>query len=538
MLKRLIRLLRHPASVVWVSLALAMAISAVAVWAAVEMQHDAMRRANETAQNVSLLIERDTARNLELYDLSLKAVIGGLHEPGVMKLAPQMRQRVLFDSSAMAQDLGSLFVIDVHGNVVADSRAVPPRRVNVSDRDYFKVHRDSPNVGLYVSRPFKPRLTAGDTSIALSRRLSNPDGSFAGIVVGTMRLAYFRRLFEGTNLGERGSITLMLTDGTVLMRRPLRAWMVGVNLAGSDNFNAFQGAPEGRFFAQSAIDGVDRWYVYRHIHGFPMILSVGQAIDDIDAEWRRRAWIIGVLTVLLDVAIVALAVLFSQQLRRRIAMEDRLRVLARTDGLTGINNRRAFDERANTEWRRARRSGRPLSALICDIDHFKTYNDRYGHAAGDDALTAVAGCIASYARRPGDSAARYGGEEFTVLLAETAERDAMRLAQQIRAAVEALKLRHAGNPRGVLTVSIGVAGTDEHTFGTLSELLEAADAALYRAKADGRNCVRQARALEAVSSMVPPTASETTPQLTTESAKETEGAASKVQQDPHTESLS
>ncbi|GAB6846909.1 sensor domain-containing diguanylate cyclase [Paraburkholderia kururiensis] len=534
MLKRLIRLLRHPASVVWVSLVLATTISAVAVWAAVEMQHDAMRRANETAQNVSLLIERDTARNLELYDLSLKAVIDGLHAPGVMKLAPRMRQLVLFDSSAMAQDMGSLFVIDVHGNVVADSRAVPPRRVNIADRDYFKVHRDSPNVGLYVSRPFKPRLTAGDMSIALSRRLSNPDGSFAGIVVGTMRLSYFRRLFEGTNLGERGSITLMLTDGTVLMRRPLRAWMVGVNLSGSDNFNAFQAAPEGRFFAPSAVDGVERWYVYRRINGFPLILSVGQSTADIDAEWRRRAWIIGFLTVLLDVAIVALAVLFSQQLRRRIAMEDRLRVLVRTDGLTGINNRRAFDERANSEWRRAKRSGRPLSALIFDIDYFKTYNDRYGHAAGDDALTAVAGCLASYARRPGDCAARYGGEEFAVLLAETHERDAMRLAQQIRAAVEALKLRHASNPLGVLTVSIGVAGTDEHAFGTLPELLEAADAALYRAKAEGRNCVRSPEAPEGGTDG----AAEGAPRVAVANAREAARAVSKDQRDLHVESLS
>ena len=103
---------------------------------------------------MSLLVERDTACNLEVYDLSLQAVMEGLEHPGVRELPPDLRRMVLFDRSATAKDMGSLLVLDEAGNVVIDSKSESPRRVNAGDRDYFKVHRDSPNVGLYVSHPF------------------------------------------------------------------------------------------------------------------------------------------------------------------------------------------------------------------------------------------------------------------------------------------------------------------------------------------------------------------------------------------------
>ncbi len=114
-------------------------------------------------------------------------------------------------------------------------------------------------------------------------------------------------------------------------------------------------------------------------------------------------------------AFIALSVLLGMQLRRRMRAESELQLLARTDGLTGLNNRRSLGEILELEWRRAKRSQSVLSLLFVDIDRFKAYNDTYGHQAGDDTLAAVARCIADNIRRPADSAARYGGEEFIVV---------------------------------------------------------------------------------------------------------------------------
>ena len=480
---------RRPNAVIGASVVIAGAILAIAVWMLVQMRDDALARAQEAAINVSLLVERDTARNLEVYDLSLQGVIEGLEHSGVRNLPPELRRMVLFDRSTTAKDMGSLLVLDEAGNVVIDSISESPRRMSEADRDYFKVHRDSPNVGLYVSHPFEPQLTGGGTSIALSRRLSHPDGSFAGVVVGTMRLNYFRNLFAGVSLGAGGSMALMLADGTMLMRRPYDAKVVGRSLMGTANYTRFTQAPSGDFFGTAAIDGVQRWYAFRHIGSFPLILDVALATQDIYAQWHRRTWIIGSLVGAVDVVILTLAVLFAQQLKRRLATETELRSLARTDGLTGLCNRRAFDEMAQVEWRRAQRTDLPLSLLMIDVDHFKSFNDLYGHSAGDDALAAVAQCIGANIRRPSDSAARYGGEEFAVLLPNTDQVGAAHVAENIRAAVQALGRTHMASMLQVVTVSIGVACVTKRRFATLRVFVNAADGALYDAKGGGRNGV-------------------------------------------------
>jgi diguanylate cyclase (GGDEF)-like protein len=319
--------------------------------------------------------------------------------------------------------------------------------------------------------------------------MSNPDGSFAGVVVGTMRLAYFRRLFAGMNLGAGGSIALLRTDGTMLMRRPYDPKLIGIDLAGTPNYSRFVEQPSGDFFGTAVIDGVERWYAFRQLDMYPLVLDVALSTRDIYVQWRHRAWIIGSLIGALDLAIIALAVLFSQQLRRRLEADEELRILARTDGLTRLNNRRTFEEHAELEWARAQRNGWPLSMLLIDVDSFKGFNDLYGHSAGDDALIAVARCIEQSVRRPGDTAARYGGEEFAVLLPDTDERGAATIAEKIRAAVQALDLRHVASAHHVLTISVGIACTARQRFATSRALVNAADEALYEAKDAGRNRV-------------------------------------------------
>jgi diguanylate cyclase (GGDEF)-like protein len=172
-----------------------------------------------------------------------------------------------------------------------------------------------------------------------------------------------------------------------------------------------------------------------------------------------------------------------------------LRRLMALDPLTGIANRRSFDETLDLEWRRAVRSQQPLSVLVIDVDHFKQYNDTYGHVAGDTCLRVVAETIDACIKRAGDLAARYGGEEFAVILPHTDEEDARILALQIGDAVRKRNLPHSGSPiSDRVTVSIGAAGlgtvapADDSAFRPVA-LVEAADRALYAAKTAGRNQV-------------------------------------------------
>lgn len=165
-----------------------------------------------------------------------------------------------------------------------------------------------------------------------------------------------------------------------------------------------------------------------------------------------------------------------------------LQRLTNVDGLTGLSNRRYFNECIDAEWKRAMRAQSSLSILMVDVDHFKLYNDTYGHVAGDDVLKSVAQTIEGNFRRTSDLAARYGGEEFSVILPETAADDLLVAAEKLCRSVEALQLPHSASKTGnVVTISVGGATTVPQRNEPPATLIERADKALYEAKKGGRN---------------------------------------------------
>jgi len=177
-------------------------------------------------------------------------------------------------------------------------------------------------------------------------------------------------------------------------------------------------------------------------------------------------------------------------------LEERLSAQALTDGLTGLANRRAFDEAFDREWSRTLREGSQIPLLLLDLDHFKLFNDRYGHQAGDDCLRTVAIAVRG-AIRATDMVARYGGEEIAVILPSTETAGAVRVAEKVRCAIVALRISHEGNPEGGgwVSVSIGAATGLARQGGTMrmpESLLVTADNALYKAKHEGRNRVATA----------------------------------------------
>ncbi|VWX54026.1 diguanylate cyclase [Novosphingobium sp. 9U] len=183
----------------------------------------------------------------------------------------------------------------------------------------------------------------------------------------------------------------------------------------------------------------------------------------------------------------------TRDITEKKRLEDELTALARQDGLTGLGNRRLFDETLAREWRRTQREQMQMSLLMIDVDHFKQFNDEYGHLSGDDCLRAIAKCVLAKIKRPGDAAFRYGGEELAVILANTDSTGAQHVAERIRASVVGLSVPHGSSfTSDVVTVSIGVGSAKagpQGAVGEPSELIRAADLALYKAKHAGRNRV-------------------------------------------------
>ncbi|MBF0328321.1 MAG: diguanylate cyclase [Nitrospirae bacterium] len=174
-------------------------------------------------------------------------------------------------------------------------------------------------------------------------------------------------------------------------------------------------------------------------------------------------------------------------------LEDVNRILMRIsseDGLTGLQNRRFFDEHFDIEWKRAVRESSNISLIMIDVDYFKAYNDRYGHLAGDDCLKLVASVLKGLVKRPGDFIARYGGEEFVVVLPSTEAAGALKVAEEMRQAVESIGIVHEGSSVSPnVTISLGVAYAEPLTDNIPESIIAAADRALYKAKSAGRNRV-------------------------------------------------
>ncbi|MCP3420054.1 sensor domain-containing diguanylate cyclase [Bradyrhizobium brasilense] len=456
------------------------AICASILW---EMAGKDYQHAKQGATNLVASIASEIDRNIDLYDLSLQAVADGVKLPELGKISPELRQVVLFDRAATAKDLGSILVLNAAGDVTLDSKSVTPRAANFADRDFFRAHQTRADSGLFISAPW---ITSdGEYLISLSRRINNDDGSFAGVVAGSMRLSYFHNLFRKLNFGFGDSMALFNSDGVILMRAPFDISKIGQSIKDSLVFKQFPARQSGSYITKSIVDHVSRLYVFQAVGHNRLLIAEGLALDGIYADWWQQLWLIGsVVAALCGFSIVLMFYLVAA-LKRRAAAEDRLAHLASTDALTGLANRRRLDDTLDVEWRRGMRAKAPVSLLMIDVDHFKIYNDTYGHQAGDAVLTTVGRCIASSAKRATDLGARYGGEEFSVLLPGIGKTGALEIAERIRAKLAAARESEPELP----TVSIGLSCLVPDHERTSRDLLKAADLALYQAKREGRDRV-------------------------------------------------
>jgi diguanylate cyclase (GGDEF)-like protein len=443
-----------------------------------DMRRGEEELARQTLENLASGIDADISRNVELYDLSLRAVASSMVMPEIKDVSKSIRHLILFDRAATAKHFGAIQVFDARGQLTIDASTLDPAPDNRADEEYFRVHRDNPDAGLFISRPM---LHHGAYAIVFSRRITGADGSFLGVVAGSIRFSYFHDLFGRLLLGPEDTITVLRHDGTVIMRTPFDLDLIGKNIGEIPGIRRVLSEPSGSYSAVDAADGVPRLFIWRD-SSRPLVVLVGKPWSGVLNLWRIEAIRIGAIMVALIVFMLAVTLFLAREIGRRAQAEDKLEELATTDALTGLKNRRKFDAVIDAEWRRATRQKVPLALLMIDADHFKSYNDTFGHQAGDEVLGGVAICISDSVRRAGDCAARYGGEEFAVLLPGVSSAEALGVAETIR-----LKVQHWCDEPMVTTVSIGIASLTPVAPMEWSELVRAADKALYAAKANGRN---------------------------------------------------
>jgi diguanylate cyclase (GGDEF)-like protein len=467
---------------------LVLAVVGLGLW---QQRLDAWRAAVRSAENLRGVLALEIANRLRFVEIALDEVVQSYSESDI---PPAAKSRILARAASPERFIGTFVIVDPAGDIALDT-VIPPRVTNVADRDYFRIHVDEPQHGLFISRPFRSRLRGGDPTIAFSRRLVTASGEFEGVAVAAFRLAYFRALFSSIDVGEDGIIAVNRSDGILIARFPPlpEDEDMGMDVSGSANFQRIIREGTGTFTARAAIDGVDRLYSFSPIAGTNLLLTVGTSVDAIYAEWNRRALVIGGATLFICTLLVVQALTLRRELRRRTAAEARLATLSMTDALTGLPNRRQFDDFLDREWRRAGRTGATLSLLLVDADRFKEFNDRHGHVHGDGVLRTLAATIAGSIRRPGDLAARYGGEEFAVVMPDTDGAGARRVAETIRARVSAEIASDSDLP---LTVSIGVATARPQAGEPIAALISAADEALYAAKRGGRDQIREAHPVD------------------------------------------
>jgi signal transduction histidine kinase/DNA-binding NarL/FixJ family response regulator len=291
----------------------------ICVSALLDARADAERQAEETASNIASIVERDVTRNIELFDHALQTAIDGLRLPGIWELSPQIRNLVLFDRASGIPYLGFINLLNEHGDVIAEPQ--PAQHItNWAGRDYFLTQSRDASLGIDVSRPFGTAQEES-SSIALSRRVSHPDGTFAGVAVAGLRLGYFRALFSNLAPGPHGSVALLRSDGVVLMRMPFDRNDIGRIFGPDPAFQNLMRTGMSRVAVADPVDHVRRQFAVRHIGNLPLIVSVGVASEDIGAV--RQGWEMAMIAggAVLFLVSVALIRVLQRELRLREAAE-------------------------------------------------------------------------------------------------------------------------------------------------------------------------------------------------------------------------
>ncbi|MBB6342349.1 diguanylate cyclase (GGDEF)-like protein [Pseudomonas fluvialis] len=471
------------------------------LWGSWNSRQYRLHESEVALSNLAQALSSQVHATFKQTDTSLLWLVSELESAGTLPADAQQIRQLLELQLTHLEQLKGLFIIDAKGIPSVTTVANMPANLNYADRAYFKHHRAHDDRLPHIGHSIRSR-TSGEWVMTISRRFNHPDGRFGGVVVATITLEHFLSLYRNINTGTNGAVTLISGDARVLVRRPFNEGDIGKDLSNGPLFTELlPKAPYGTATARSAVDGVERIVGYRRVDEYPLITFVALDREESLAAWRKETlFSVGLMLLLLSI-LGALSYRLIRLMRRQnyvqlalfLAQEQlldnaaKLQAQALEDGLTGLANRRLFDQYLLDEMGRARREQLRLALLMIDVDHFKRFNDQHGHLAGDECLQIVASRIRQTIKRPGDMAFRYGGEEFAVVLPGADASGALVVAEAIRKAIESSDILKVRGEAVKVTASIGLCSVLPGPAETPESLIQAADRALYAAKLAGRN---------------------------------------------------
>ncbi len=329
-------------AITWLAALLFLGAAALTAWIVVSDYDETRASADSAIVNLTNALEKDIARNIEIYDLAITETAAAMNLPGLADISPELRRAALFSRVATTEFLSAILVLDASGDIRFESSDPDPKPINFADREYFHFLRDHPETGLYIDAPIRSRLSNRDI-VVFGRRIPTADGSFAGVITGSVATDYFRTLFASLRLGEGGAVNLVRTDGVILARYPARPGEIGSSLAGAAPFQAMLEHESGLVDGFSSVDHIQRTYAYRHVGDRPLIVAVSYGRSAAFAAWRRKT----VLTVASIATLIGLGAVLVRALRRQLvrrsAAERQALELAELAKRSEANLAAAFD---------------------------------------------------------------------------------------------------------------------------------------------------------------------------------------------------
>ena len=448
----------------------------------------AMADARIESANLAKSIAEQAAATFSAADILLEVVADGWQSEALASEPYGQVQRALQRLSAQSH-IRTLAVYSLDGRLLSTSLPTEPGVPTQLTAAELALH-DSHRSGTVLIAAVSTGGPEEHQNIAVWRRLQTMDGQSGGVVLALVDAESLLRFSNSLRAEPSGAIGLMRQDGEILTG--------GSGLAAKIAQTAMlkryqQHGFAGNFDVISSKDGKRQLASLSPIDGYPLVAFVAFDEAELLGHWRANAYFASLVAAVLCLGTASAGWFIAGQIKRAETtlrtVNAQLQQTVMQDALTGIANRRLFDSVLQREQRRAARTQHPLALLMLDVDHFKSFNDTYGHQAGDACLQSIARTIARLAQRPADLAARLGGEEFVILLPETDTAGATVLAERLRKAIYQLQIPHGRGLDGVVTVSIGIAVVwPQPPNGANADLVSLADAALYMPKAQGRDC--------------------------------------------------
>lgn len=477
---------------------------ATSIWTLTRSWERTVHAAERSAINLSISQSRQAEDTFLQAELAIMDIRRTASSQDLTHLNLAATNRYLKDIQDRLPQLHGLLIYDAQGNMRATSFNKMPAITNNSDREYFSYHRQNGHSGVHISDVIRSRTT-GELVIPVSVRINDAGGGFAGVALATIKVDYFRHFYNYFEMGDRDTLSLLKTDGTALYIRPFPEEFINRNFSASPLFTqALMTQDRGYASWVSVSDKVERIFGFSRLERYPLVVAAGYDKSALWDNWLRDSLPDMILNAMLMLGILLMGAIVFRQVRMNVRNQTELTVLrdeltsinhtlqlmALADGLTGLANRRQFDLFLENSLKSSRSSGKPVALIMIDVDHFKRYNDFYGHVAGDNCLRQVGALLHKLTLHTNALAARYGGEEFALVLPEADENEAFMFAQNAVQLVRDAKIPHvdSGLEKPTLTISAGCfCIISDGNRDDVMRIKESADRALYLAKQQGRD---------------------------------------------------